>query len=280
MNKAMRKFPRLSPGISLIDSHCHLDMDAFTPDFSEVLTRAKEHGVHRIITIGIDLESSQRAIELSRRHDCLSATVGVHPHDVEQMTDDTYTALARLIADNRDLVVGYGEIGLDYVKQYSSAESQRRHFVNQLNLAHELALPIIIHDRQAHDDALRLIRQSGGAPDGGVMHCFSGNIDFARQVIDLGLLVSFPGVVTYRNAREIQDAAAAIPLESMLVETDGPFLAPHPVRGKRNEPVNVLFTTAYIAELRGISLDELARQTTDNACRLFGIDSGITIMNQ
>lgn len=273
VTKRTNKFPTLSPGISLIDTHCHLDMDAFADDLDDVLQRAIKHGVHHTITIGIDVESSRRAIELSRRYDCLSATVGIHPHDVDPTSQETYTALGEMVDANRDLVVGYGEIGLDYVKEYSAADNQRRHFADQLALAHDLRLPVIIHDREAHDDALRIIKDSGGAPNGGVMHCFSGDLEFAQKVMDLGMIISFPGVVTFKNAYDLKETAKAIPLESMVVETDGPFLAPHPVRGKRNEPANVLFTAAHIAELRGIPLDELARQTTANAHRLFRLQA-------
>ena len=269
MTKRINKFPTLSTDISLVDTHCHLDMKTYSDDLEAVLDRAVEHGVRHTITIGIDLESSNRAINLARKYDCLSATVGVHPHDVDEAGPDTYTALAELVDANRDLVVGYGEIGLDYFKEYSAAENQRIHFANQLSLARELRLPVVIHDREAHEDTLRIIKASGAAEFGGVMHCFSGDLQFAEQVLDLGFYISFPGVVTFKNALDLQEVAKAIPLESMLIETDGPYLAPHPMRGKRNEPVNVLYSAAHIAGLREISLDEVARQTTANATRLF-----------
>lgn len=244
-------------------------MKTYGDDLESVLTRAVEHGVRHTITIGIDLESSRRAIDLARKYMCLSATVGVHPHDVDTTGPKTYTALGELADANRDLVVGYGEIGLDYFKEYSAAENQRLHFANQLALARDLRLPVVVHDREAHDDTLRIIKASGAAEFGGVMHCFSGDLHLARQVLDLGLFISFPGVVTFKNALDLHEVAKAIPLESMLIETDGPYLAPHPMRGKRNEPVNVLYTADHIAGLRGISLDEVARITTANATRLF-----------
>jgi len=269
MTKRLCKFPPLSANTSLIDSHCHLDMGAYSEDLEEVLTRAAMHGVHHIVTIGIDLESSKRAICLAQKHTCISATVGVHPHDVDRIAADTYTKICDLADTHREQVVGFGEIGLDYFKEYSSTANQRSHFARQLALARELRLPVIVHDRDAHDDALRIMKESGAAEIGGVMHCFSGDLDFARKVLDLGFLISIPGVVTFKNAIDLQEVARQIPLSSMLVETDGPYLSPHPLRGKRNEPVNVLFTAACIAELRQISLDEVAMQTTANARRLF-----------
>ena len=269
MTKRMNKFPTLSPGVSLVDTHCHLDMKTYNDDLDAVLERAAEHGVHTIITIGIDLESSRRAVKLAEKYACLKATVGIHPHDVDDTGPKTYSALADLVEANRNLIVGYGEIGLDYFKEYSAADNQRLHFANQLSLARELQLPVVIHDRDAHDDTLRLLKASGATEFGGVMHCFSGDLVFARKVLELGFFISFPGVVTFKNAIELQEVARAIPLESILVETDGPYLAPHPMRGKRNEPVNVLYTAAHIAELRNIPLDEVARQTTANAARLF-----------
>lgn len=269
MTKRMNKFPTLSKDSYLVDTHCHLDMKVYGNDLDDVLRRAEEHGVCHTVTIGIDIDSSKRAIHLARTHSCLSATVGIHPHDVDNISPDAYTVLAELADSNRGLVVGYGEIGLDYVKEYSAAENQLHHFANQLALARDLRLPVVIHDREAHDDTLRIIKASGAAAFGGVMHCFSGDLRFAEQVLDLGLLISFPGVVTFKNALDLQEVAKTIPLESMLIETDGPYLAPHPVRGKRNEPVNVLYTAAHIAELRGISIDEVARRTTENARSLF-----------
>lgn len=271
MNKRVNKFPILSAGSSVIDTHCHLDMEAYSGDLDAILHEAVDHGVVHTVTIGIDVESSTKAIQLAKNYDCLSATVGIHPHDVDKISADAYTILGELADANRGQVVGYGEIGLDYVKEYSAAENQRRHFASQLALARDLRLPVIVHDREAHEDTLRLIKASGPPPFGGVMHCFSGDLDFARKVLDLGMFISFPGVVTFKNAVDLQEVARTIPLDAIVVETDGPYLSPHPLRGKRNAPANVLYTAAAIAELRQISLDEVARQTTANACRLFGL---------
>lgn len=265
-------FPELSNEVTLIDTHCHLDMDVYQEDLDEVLARAEQHRVGHIITIGIDLSSSIRAAELAAAHRNISCTIGVHPHDVDNITDETYQLLGELAEKQREHIVGYGEIGLDYVKEYSAAENQRRHFASQLAFAKDLRLPIVVHDREAHDDTLRILKESGATENGGIMHCFSGDLELAKKVIDLGLHVSLPGVVTFKNAKELQEVAREVPLEWLLVETDGPFLSPHPLRGKRNEPAHVLFTAACIAELRGLDLDEVARQTTLNAIKVFKLD--------
>ena len=263
--------PSLGSDSFLIDSHCHLDMAAYHEDLEAVLTRASEHGIAGIITIGIDEASSRRAIELARTYPMVRATLGVHPHDADSLDEQTLERLKTLALSNRDVVVGYGEIGLDYVKQYAAPELQRRWFQAQLKLAAELELPVIIHDRKAHDDTLRLLKEAGPLKHGGIMHCFSGNLDLARQVMDLGLLISIPGVVTFNKTPDLQEVAATIPLEAMLVETDGPFLAPVPWSGKRNEPFYTIYTAAKIAELRGISIDEVARHTTRNCRRLLNL---------
>lgn len=254
---------------TLVDTHCHLDMSDFEDDLANVLDRALGQGVESLITIGIDLTSSQRAIELARQHSCIWAAIGVHPHDVHSATEATYATLEALITVNRDLIVGYGEIGLDYVKKRSEPELQRQHFKRQLEMAKKLRLPIIIHDRDAHTDTLSILKEYGPFPCGGVMHCFSGNLAFAEKIIDLGFFISIPGIVTFKNAHDLHDVARMIPLTSLLVETDAPFLAPHPSRGKRNEPSFVVHTAACIARLRDIPLAELAHATTANATSLF-----------
>ncbi|OQX09907.1 MAG: hydrolase TatD [Desulfobulbaceae bacterium A2] len=255
----------LSP---LIDTHCHLDMEDYAPDLPAVLARAAAAGVCRIVTIGIDLASSRRAVELAAALPQLCATIGIHPHHVAEADDGVYDALTRLAADAAALVVGYGEIGLDYAKPYAPPELQRRHFSRQLRLARDLALPVVIHDREAHEDCLTLLHEVA-LPAGGVMHCFSGDIDFARRVLDLGLFISIPGIITFINAVQLHEVARSIPLDRMLLETDGPFLAPVPRRGKRNEPALLPHIARTVAQLRGESPEEIARCTTANARRLF-----------
>jgi TatD DNase family protein len=246
-------------------------MNAYLNDLDAILQNAFLHNVRAVTSIGIDLNSSIHAVELARKYPMVSATVGIHPHDVDNITDRTYPILADLVQKNKGHIVGYGEIGLDYAKLYSTPENQRKQFRNQLALAHELRLPVIIHDRDSHEDTLMILRKAEPLQFGGVMHCFSGDFEFAQKILDLGLCISIPGTVTFKNADLLREVAGKIPLSSLLLETDGPFLAPHPYRGKRNEPLFLLYTAQTIAELRNISIEELAYQTTQNATTLFGL---------
>ncbi len=261
--------PTLSPGYGLIDSHCHLDMEACQDNIDDLIDSANQCLVHTIITIGIDLASSQRAVELASTFPGVYASVGIHPHSAEDGDDAIYQQLQKLAASKK--VVAYGEIGLDYAKQYAPVERQRVEFIRQLELAKELELPIIIHDRDAHEDTLRIIKEQGPFPADGVMHCFSGDINFAHQVLDLGLYISIPGIVTFKNAADLQKVAQEIPLDRMLLETDGPFLTPAPFRGKRNRPEYLLYTAAMVAQLRGVTIDEVAQHTSQNTMQLFSL---------
>jgi len=261
--------PVLAPASRLIDSHCHLDMDGYQGKLDEVIESACRSGISRIITIGIDLASSRQAVELAGRFSGVYATVGIHPHSAEEADDEVYRKLRELTAHPK--VVGFGEIGLDYAKQYAPVHIQQREFSRQLELAKELHLPVIIHDRDAHDDTLALLRGNGPFTAGGVMHCFSGNTSFARQVLELGFYISIPGIVTFKNATDLQQVVQEIPLERMLLETDGPFLAPVPWRGKTNRPDYLLYTAGKVAELKNISIDEVASQTMLNTVKLFSL---------
>ncbi|XCN74737.1 MAG: TatD family hydrolase [Candidatus Electrothrix aestuarii] len=267
--KKRRQPPTLSPGYSLIDSHCHLDMEDSQEEISDLVDSARQSQVETIITIGIDLATSQRAVELAKTYPGVYASIGIHPHSADEGDDTTYQQLKELA--KTDKVVAYGEIGLDYAKQYAPVERQRKEFARQLELAKDLQLPIIIHDRDAHEDTIQIIKEQGPFPAGGVMHCFSGDTAFAQQILDLGLYISIPGIVTFKNALDLQQVAQDIPLDRMVLETDGPFLTPAPFRGKRNRPEYLLYTAAMVAELRGISIDEIAQQTTQNTRRLFSL---------
>jgi TatD DNase family protein len=270
MSRKIPPPPVLPDDAAVIDSHCHLDMDDYRVDLSDVISRALRAGVKGIVSIGIDLSSSRSAIAIARANSSVRATVGIHPHDAATATDTTLNSLAELAANHPDEVVGFGEIGLDYVKKYCDRKTQLIAFRNQLRLARELKLPVIIHDREAHEDCLQLINEEGPFDQGGVMHCFSGDTEFARKIIDANFHVSIPGIVTFKKAETMQRVAAAIPDDRLLVETDGPFLSPVPYRGKRNEPLYTLYTLASIAGLRETTSAELARQTTANCCTLFG----------
>ncbi len=261
--------PVLAPGATLIDTHCHLDMMEENSDAGDIVRRAAAAGIEAMITIGIDLASSRRAVELAHLFDRVYAAVGIHPHHAGDFTNETEKELRKLALDRR--VIAYGEIGIDTVKDYAPPAVQRRAFTRQLRLAADLDLPVIIHNREAHEEIIKLLRQGPPLPRAGVIHCFSGDADTARRFIDLGFSISFPGVVTFNKAEILQEAVRVTPLASMLVETDAPFLAPVPYRGKTNEPLFTLFTAAKIAELKDVSLDEVARATTANARRLFAI---------
>ena len=269
MKKTKPPIPTINSSSYLIDSHCHLDMSNYKEDLDAVLARAEANGIRSIITIGIDEESSQAAINLAKQYPMIKATVGIHPHDIVQTDDDCYERLKTLATDNKEHVVAYVEIGLDYAKQYTDPSLQKIAFRKQLLLAKELGLPVIIHDREAHDDTLELLESLGPFPDRGVMHCFSGNTELAKKIIAMGFLVSIPGVVTFKNGLELQEVVAATPLTSLIIETDGPFLAPVPWRGKRNESSYLLYTAEKIAALKGITIEEVADQTSRNVEQLF-----------
>lgn len=265
--KSLPPLPILAKNASLIDTHCHLDMEAYADDLDTVIAAATRHGVTRIITIGIDVSSSEKAVELSSRYDNVFATVGIHPHDALQATPEAYARLHTLAGQPR--VVGYGEIGLDYVKNYAPREVQLRAFSEQLAVARELDLPVVIHDREAHDDTLHLLRDVGPFARHGVMHCFSGDVKLAAAVLDLGFYISIPGVATFANAQSLREVVKMVPIQHLLLETDGPFLAPVPFRGKRNEPKLMLYTAQLVAEIKNVPLEEVATATTANAIRLF-----------
>ncbi len=276
MKKKRKNPPLVSSGTHLIDTHCHLDMRGYE-NLDEVISSAADCGVKGIITVGIDLQSSCQAAEIARRFPTVWATAGIHPHNAGLVQASHYTELSSMILDKSNKIVGYGEIGLDYAKNYAPREIQIKEFTYQLNLAKDLKLPIVIHDRDAHQDTLRLLRENGPFASGGVMHCFSGNSKLAHQVIDLGLHISIPGIVTFNKSETLQEVVRTVSLENIIIETDGPFLAPVPYRGKTNRPEYIAFTAQKIADLKGISLDEVARATTANAEELFTITSSSSL---
>ena len=270
MTKKSRKnipLPQLSAGVTAIDTHCHLDMSAYKEDFQAIIERAFAAGVKKIISVGIDLDSSKAAVALAENIEGVFATVGIHPHYAADVTEGDCQELIALAKHPK--VVAYGEIGLDLVKKYTPLDVQIECFQRQVILAKTLNLPLIIHDREAHEEVMRILQAEAPFPSGGVMHCFSGDLSLAEDVLALGFYVSIPGVVTFNKATTLQDVAKALPGDSLLIETDGPFLAPVPMRGKRNEPSYVLYTAQEIAKLRGSSLDSFVAQTTKNAERLF-----------
>ena len=267
--KIKAPLPVLPAGISVIDTHCHLDMIRSGEDIGNIISRAAARGVSRIITIGIDLESSKKAIKIAEQHETVYASVGIHPHNVLELQDNSYDELENLC--NNKKVVAYGEIGLDFVKQYAPKHDQLEHYARQVELAKKVGLPLVIHDREAHVEILHILKKEAPFGASGVMHCFSGDWQLATRVLDLGFLISIPGVVTFNKAHALHEVAQKIPLDRLILETDAPFLAPDPYRGKTNIPEYVLYTAQKIADLRCIPIEEVARSTSDNAQKLFNI---------
>jgi TatD DNase family protein len=253
----------------LIDSHCHIDDARFDVDREVMLTRARAAGIAHLVTIGCDLETSRAAVALAQKYTFVSATVGVHPHEVKLIEDHWYAELKTLAQSPR--VVAYGEIGLDYHYDHSPREVQRQRFREQVQLARELRLPIVIHTREAQEDTIAILKEEKASELGGVFHCFSGDAWLAKDALDLGFYVSFSGVITFQNATMLRDIVKTVPLDRILVETDSPYLTPAPHRGKRNEPAYVRQVAEKIAELHGLSTQEIEDATTQNTKRLFGI---------
>lgn len=252
----------------LIDSHAHLEMREFDRDREDVLKRARQAGVGTIITVGTNLIECRKAVSLAERYKEIYAAIGIHPHDVKGIDSKTYQSLKAIAA--HDKVVGYGEIGLDFYRNHSPRDVQLRCFGEQLEVADDLGLPVIIHDREAHDQTLRMLKARQGS-QGGVIHCFSGDTAMASQCLDMGFYISIPGPVTYPKAAKITEVVQFVPLDRILVETDCPYLPPHPHRGSRNEPAFVVLTARKVAEIKKIPLEEVERVTSVNARTLFRI---------
>ena len=261
-----------------VDSHAHLEGKQFQADREQVITRAQEAGVETIVAIGNGdgPGTLDCGIQLAEKYEFMYATVGIHPHEAKLATDADFAELERLA--KRPRVIAWGEIGLDYYYDHSPRELQQQVFVKQMELARGVKLPIVIHCRpsggseDAWDDCLRLIGQHW-APSGlgGILHCFTGSCSHAKRALDMGFMISFAGNVTFPKAQQIRDTAKEVPLERMLIETDSPYLAPVPYRGKRNEPAFVKETARQIGELRGLSTEEIGRQTAKNFYRFFSL---------
>jgi TatD DNase family protein len=254
-----------------VDSHAHLEMEAFDGDREAVLDRAAAAGLTAIITVGTTLPDCEKAVALAGLHPAVYAAVGIHPHEVKGVDTATYDALTVLA--RREKVVAIGEIGLDFFYNHSPRDSQLQHFAAQLDLAEELNLPVIIHDREAHAETLDMLRHRKGKLRG-VLHCFSGDSAMARECLELGFYLSVAGPVTYPKAERLRQVVRDLPLERLLIETDAPYLAPQRYRGKRNEPAYVVETARVIAEIRGLPAPELERLTAVNARTLFNIADG------
>ena len=250
------------------DTHAHLDDPDYAEDFQEVVARLLSSGITRVTNVGYDLASSERSVKLSQDYDFIYAAIGIHPHNAEGATDETWAKL--LLLAKQPKVLAWGEIGLDYYRDLSPRSIQKGIFIQQIKLANEVGLPIVIHNRDAHQDVLEIVK-AHPPKYGGVFHCYSGSLEMAAILLNLGFYLSFAGPVTYKNARHTVEVAGNVPLDRILVETDSPYLTPEPRRGKRNEPTYVREVVKKIAEIRKIPFEDIASQTMLNAATLFGI---------
>jgi len=255
----------------LIDSHAHIQGSEYAGEVDAILTRARTQGVETIIAVGGagDMSSNTEAIALAERCGDVYATVGMHPHDAKDVGEEELRRLGELTKNQK--VIAVGETGLDYYYNHSAHDVQRKIFSRFIDMARATRLPIIVHERDAVNDAMDLLRNEGRGELRGVIHCFTGDYEAARNYLDLGFYLSFTGIITFKNADALRDVVRRVPLEKLLIETDSPYLTPVPYRGKRNEPAFVRFVAETVAALKGIALDEVGRVTTQNTRALFGI---------
>ena len=249
------------------DTHTHLDDKKFNEDRDELIASLKDEGISLLVNIGADMKSSKRSIELAEKYDFIYASVGVHPSDTKDMTERDIELLEEMAHHKK--VVAIGEIGLDYYWNEPCAEVQKEWFEKQLRLAKKLNMPYIIHDRDAHSDTLEIIKKVDYT--NGVMHCFSGSAEMAKEVIKMGMYVSLSGTVTFKNAKKTKEVAEVVPIDRLLIETDSPYLTPEPFRGMRNNSAYVRYTAEEIAYIRGMTTEEIAKITMDNGKRFYNI---------
>lgn len=254
----------------LIDSHAHLDDESFDNDRADVIDSLNDNGVELVLNPGSDYESSVRAVELSGKYDCIYAAVGCHPHDSKDMSVDLLEKFRQMAAGPKVLAIG--EIGLDYYYDHSDRETQRKWFREQIILANELDMPYIVHDRDAHEDVMRIMKEEHKSHTRGILHCYSGSVEMAREFIKLGFYIALGGPVTFKKSKTPKLVAREIPLEYLLVETDSPYLTPEPNRGKRNEPAYVKFAAAEIARIRELPFETIADETNKNFRKLFNLN--------
>lgn len=256
--------------MELIDSHAHLDFRHFDKDRDRVILRAKREGVSTILNVGSDIESSRASVRLAGSRSGIWAAVGIHPHSAKDVDSEILREIERLAS--REKVLAIGEIGLDYHYDNSPRDIQKRVFRTQLRLARKLNLPVIIHSREADRDTLQILREEQAQELGGIMHCFAGDWEMARKCLEMNFYLAFGGVVTFNSAEKTREVVARMPLEYLLLETDCPYLAPHPYRGKRNEPAYVKYVAEKISKIRNISQQKVAEVTSQNFRNLFKLD--------
>lgn len=253
----------------LFDTHAHFDDERFDDDRDEVIRKAHESGVSYILNASSDMDSSRKSMALADKYDFIYAAVGVHPHSAGEMKEDDLETLAGYASHPK--VVAIGEIGLDYYYDNSPRDVQKYWFARQIGLAREVGLPVVIHDRDAHEDTLAIIKAEGASEVGGVFHCYTGSVEMAKEVLKNNFYIALGGAVTFKNARKLLDVAKFVPEDRLLIETDCPYMTPEPYRGKRNDSGYVRLVAEKIAELRGVTFEEIAQITAQNARRLFKI---------
>ncbi|MBU1912700.1 MAG: TatD family hydrolase [Candidatus Omnitrophica bacterium] len=253
----------------LIDTHCHLDFKDFNDDFEAVLKRSIDSGIKFIINVGSSLEGTARSLKIAQENDFIYAAIGIHPHEADKVSENDFKIFARLL--KKPKVVAIGEIGLDYYRNISSMENQKKLFTRLLETAKGASLPLIIHNRDSHEDMIGILKNIMGNSLNGVMHCFSGDEKFLKTCLDMGFFISFTCNITYKNAGKLREIVKLVPMDRLLLETDAPFLAPQDFRGKRNEPMYVRYVAEEISKIKGLSFEEVAMATTNNAQRLFRI---------
>lgn len=252
-----------------IDTHVHLNADQYEEDVEEVIARALDAGVTTMVVVGFDRKTINKAMDLAARYSFIYVVVGWHPVDAIDCTSEDLTWIESLAEHPK--VVGIGETGLDYHWDKSPKDIQQEVFRKQINLAKRVNLPIVIHNREATADIVRILKEENASQVGGIMHCFSGSVETAKECIDMNFMISLGGPVTFKNAKTPKEVATEIPIEKLLIETDAPYLTPHPFRGKRNEPAHVTLVAEEIARLKGMSVEEVANITTRNARELFNL---------
>lgn len=253
----------------LIDSHAHLEMKDFDKDRNRVIARAVEAGVRHIITVATTIPDGHKALDIAQKNESVFLSIGIHPHEAKDIREGDYAELRSLSKEKK--VVAFGEIGLDFYRNHSPRQVQLARFRELLRLGKDLQLPIILHDRDAHEEILKILKEEGNGRWRGVFHCFSGDVPLAKKVIQMGFFISIPGTVTFSKATTQQEVVRCIPLEKILLETDCPYLAPEPYRGKRNEPAFIRNTAEKVASLKSLSFEDVCRITSLNARALFGI---------
>ena len=253
----------------LIDTHSHIDMDNYKDRFDEVIAEAKDFGVEKIVIPGVAPSGFKRIVELCEKYENLYGAVGVHPEDLASFDADAESLIREYLKHPK--IVAVGEIGLDYYWDKSQIERQKEIFEKQILIAKEIGNPVLVHDREAHFDTLEILKKTKASDVGVVMHCFSGSPEFAMECVREGFYIALGGVVTFKNAKKVKEVAKIVPLERLLLETDAPYMTPVPYRGKENQPAYVKFVAEEIANLRGVSFDEVANATTENAKKLLAL---------